>query len=85
MDIDLGQKAKAKVKVNGQEFFVSLPTVAQAEKFQKDLKDSGDDGSINVFRSLVSELGIPDETLKDLDIHQFQKLAEGLLGLAEKK
>lgn len=84
MDIDLGQSARANVKVGGESYMMRLPTVLEAEKFQDEIKKD-EHSSLKVFMALVIDLGLPEDVAKTLDVHQFTKLSEGLMGMAEKK
>lgn len=83
MDIDLGGAVKANVKIGEQSYQMRLPTVLEAEAFQEKMKD--EDKQLRLFVSLVVKLGLPEEVATKLDVHQFQILSEGLLGMAEKK
>ena len=84
MDIDLGEKPKANVKVGGQSYEMSLPSVIQAQKFSKGLKENEGD-EFTFFVSFVSELGMPKDVAEGLAVHQLTKLAEGLMGDPKKK
>lgn len=84
MDIDLGKKTSLKVKVDDKEYDIFAPTVLQAQKFQENAKKV-EDGDLLPFINFLQELGLPKDVTEFLDIHQFKKLSDGLLGMVEKK
>lgn len=84
MDIDLGSKKFANVKVNGETYKLSLPTVKQTDEFRA--KTNAEDSNLSeLYFEFLEELGMPRDIVEQLDIHQFQKLSDGLLGMAGKK
>lgn len=86
LDLDLGSKPVANVKVNGGSYTLSLPTVKQAMRYNARLNKCSDDVKRSeAFVSFCSELGLPKEVAEDLSIDQMTKLANGLMGGAEKK
>lgn len=84
MDLDLGEKAVCNITIAGDKYKVEAPTVQQSESYQNKIKVDGI-SSISEFVDLLSELGLPKKVSQSLDILQMQKLAEGVLGLVEKK
>lgn len=84
MNIDLGSKEVAKVHFDGNTYDLGVPTVPQAEKFVDDLKEN-EGKEFNVFKEFAISLGLPKEVADQLTVNQYQKLANGLMGMTEKK
>lgn len=84
MEIDLGNEEKANIVFCGQSYQVRLPSVLDAEKFQHEIKEKKGK-EIEVFRSFVVSLGLPDDVVNKLQMAQMTKLSNGLLGVDEKK
>jgi len=84
MELDLGAKAVINVSVDGKKHAMRMPTVIEAQLFQQKMKGAKDN-DLELFCEFVDVLGMPKDVSSNLDIHQFKKLSEGLLGMAEKK
>lgn len=86
MDLDLGSIPTANVKVGTDVYEMSVPTVRQSLKFNKELGLTDDDISrTECFMDFISELGMPKGVVEVLSLPQLTKLAEGLMGSPEKK
>jgi len=86
MDLDLGSKPEANVKVGSDVYKMSVPTVKQSIKFSKDMDACEDEfKKTEMFVTFISQLGMPEEVAESLSVQQMSKLAEGLIGNAEKK
>lgn len=84
MNIDLGSKEVANVKFNGNTYELGVPTVPQAEKFVEALKEN-EGSEFKVFKDFAISLGLPPEVAEELTVNQYQILANGLMGMTEKK
>ena len=84
MDLDLGSKVVCNVKVNGQEYKMSAPTVKQTDELNVKSKAKNAD-ELKVYLDFIEDLGMPRKVAENLDVVQLQKLTEGLLGLVKKK
>ncbi len=85
MDIDLGEKPKAKVKLGASVYPMDVPTVRQAMEFKKKIDDTDENDQALVFLDLITDLGMPKSAADKLSVQQLTKLAQGLMGDAEKK
>ena len=86
MELDLGSRPTANVKVGADVFKMSVPTVKQSLKFNANVSSVEDDLTrTEVFMDFISELGMPAEVVGEISTHQLTKLAEGLMGSPEKK
>jgi len=85
MDIDLGEKPKAIVKLGTSVYPMDVPNVKQAMEFKERMDAAEENGQALVFLDLIVDLGMPREAANDLSVQQMTKLAQGLMGDAEKK
>ena len=86
MDLDLGSRPTANVRVGADTYKMSVPTVKQSLRFSELLNSAKTDTKrTEVFMALLGQLGMPSEVVEDLSIHQMTQLAEGLMGTPEKK
>lgn len=84
MDLDLGNSVVFNVKVNGEAYKMSAPTVLQAQEFQEACKEN-QGSEVPIFLSFITDLGMPEEVAEKLDVVQLKKLSEGIMSVAEKK
>ena len=84
MELDLGEKEIANVKLAGKSYQVSLPTIKAAKKFEAMKKEKGDD-DLDLYVDFLADLGLPREVSESLTLRQFRVLSEGLMGDSEKK
>ena len=86
MELDLSTRKTLKVKVSdGQVYDLHPPTVDQVDAYQKLLKENGEGNEINSFISFASNLGLPSEVGRKLDVVQLDLLANELMGMLKKK
>lgn len=82
MDLVIDQLEKITIKVLGNEFSLTLPSVKQTRKFTHDMKDamqSGDDDkSFDIIKSYLLPLGMPEEVFEDLQVSILLKICEML-------
>jgi len=80
--LDLGATVEFEVKVGGEFYVISEPSVRQIS----DHKDGISDGNTDAFLDLLVDIGMPRDVCDGLSVSQLRKLADGLVGdLAEKK
>ena len=85
MQIDLGQKPKADVKVGASVYQMDVPSVRQSQAF-KDKMEAGEKGKeFDIFVEFIETLGMPRQVVEELSIEQVTRLTEGLMGDSGKK
>ena len=83
MDIDLGEKPVANVKVGSKTYEVKLPTVRDAQWLQDELKKE-EGKEVDVMLDFIDRLGLPKDVGETLTPLQLQKLSDGLIGTQKK-
>jgi hypothetical protein len=84
VNIDLGAKKKANVVYDGKTYPIDFPSIMQVDGFMDMLKkNKGKEHK--AFQSFVISLGLPEDVSQRLDLDQYRKLADGLMGGLEKK
>ena len=79
---DLGEKTKVKVKAQGQELVLSLPTTRQLMAMNKELKKKSDDDlhQFDTMKAFFCGLGLTEEFVDSLELDQLVMLTEYVSG-----
>lgn len=70
------QKKTLEVKFDGNVYKMTFPTVSQIEKMQKKTKEEGE--SLDSVFSLLEEVGLPKEIVKQMQIDHVNAIVEHL-------
>ncbi len=81
LEIKVSPKRTAKVIIGEDSWTLRVPTVLQAEKYQKELKKSD---SLSKIVDMLADLGLPKDTCNQLDVMQITEILEGLTTLSKK-
>ena len=77
---EISEIQKEKIRILGREFNIDRPSVGQVVEFQK--QKSNESNPVESFEAMckwISQLGIDEETLKNLKINQLTQLVEYLI------
>ena len=83
MEIDLGEKPVANVKIGASTFKVEVPTLKMSKALQDESKEKGED--VSILMNFICKLGLPKEQVENLSAQQLKILTEGLMGQGKKK
>lgn len=81
MDLELKRK-KINVKLDGQSYPLTVPTLREADKYQARAKKAGDEGKeLELLFDFLNERGLPKEVIESLEVDHVNLLVEHLLGV----
>lgn len=75
---EIVERTKLKVKIYGKEYDVKKPTVGDLEGLQVGMDDLKDGEKLHRVKGFVVSMGIPEDTIQDLEMDQFLSLIEFL-------
>lgn len=78
MDFEIKEKSKVKVKIYGQEYALTKPTLGQIELMQDEMESQDAKKSITMLKNFLDSLGFPKADLAKLEVQHITKLVEFL-------
>ena len=84
MGLEIKKMTKT-VTIYGTKYEVRNPSVKMSTNFQEKKKGLSEEEQLPVFVSFLSQCGIPEAVLYELDIEAFNELAKHLIGDIGKK
>ena len=81
MDLELKRK-KINVKLDGQNYPMTVPTLREADKYQHRAKAAEKEGkTLDLLFDFLGERGLPKDVIETLEVDHVNMLVEHLLGI----
>lgn len=79
--LDLSKPKQIKVVYDGQEYMLSKPKLSQALEVEKSIKalEMKGEGSTAAVVKLLSDCGLPEEVVMDLEIEALEQVVTALM------
>ena len=73
------KRRELKLKLYGEDYVLSYPTVKMAQEFGKKLKEKGEEESMQLAFELLDKLGLPISVCEEMEIDHVMQVIDQIM------